>query len=209
MLDTLVQSILMILGLGSSVVPIASAGTMEAQPWSAKDFKSVYSVEEDEKVLATSYLSRDDLFVLTHEELYWVVAILDGDTLLVSGPDRELFQVRLLAVDTNEINGPDSTAECYGYEAALFTMEFLKDRAVRLTADPANKDEDPYGRKLRYVDVLQQDGSFLPLNEALLREGYASFPEEYPVTDPEKFSGLEKAAKAQGKGLWEACKIKS
>ncbi len=134
-----------------------------------------------------------------------MVAVLDGDTLLVSGPNRELFQVRLLAVDTNEINGPDSTAECYGPEAALFTLEFLQNRAIRLTADPANEDLDPYGRKLRYVDALEEDGSFARLNDALLEEGHATFPEEYPVTDRAHFENLEKAAQDSGKGLWGAC----
>lgn len=147
-----------------------------------------------------------DLLDLTDETLYWVVAVLDGDTLWVSSvSNREIFQVRLLAVDTNEINGPDSTAECYGAEATLFATHFLEDRLIRLTADPANDDEDPYGRKLRYVDVLQEDGSFASLNEALLSEGYATFPEQYSVSNPAYFENLEETAEAEGKGLWGAC----
>lgn len=144
--------------------------------------------------------------ILTDETLHWVVAVLDGDTLLVSSvSNREIFQVRLLAVDTNEINGPDSTAECYGAEATIFSMNFLEDRVVRLIADPANEDEDSYGRKLRYVDVPQEDGTFTRLNDALLFEGYATFPDKYPVTDPDYFKALEVQAKAQEKGLWGAC----
>lgn len=154
---------------------------------------------------ASPYLSKSDLEGLKQSDLVWVVAVLDGDTLLVSDTNRNLFQVRLLAVDTNEINGPDSTAECYGYEAALFTTEFLKNRAVYLRADPANEDKDPYGRTLRYVDVVQEDGSAVSLNEALLMGGYASFPKQYPVTNPGHFEALEKFAQVGGIGMWSAC----
>jgi endonuclease YncB( thermonuclease family) len=202
MLDSLAQFILTILGaLNLQKTPVASADTLQEQTWPEK-----YALEIEEQLdKEETYPQKDALLSLTDESLYWVVAILDGDTLLISGPNRELFQVRLLAVDTNEINGPDSTAECYGYEAALFTTEFLKNRAVRLTADPANEDEDPYGRKLRYIDVLQEDGSFLRLNDALLREGYATFPEQYPVTDRTHFENLEQEAQDANKGLWGVC----
>lgn len=176
--------------------PVASAEALEAQAWTPK----TPQVTEVEVIL-----KKEDILSSTTDELYWVVAVLDGDTILVSGPDRELFQVRLLAVDTNEVNGPDSTAECYGTEATLFTMDFLKNRAVTLSADPANEDEDPYGRKLRFVEVLQEDGSFASLNEALLREGYATFPEQYPLTSPTFFATLEQEARDANKGLWGKC----
>lgn len=180
---------------------MVSAETLEAQEWTKK-----YSLEivEELAVEPESYPSKDELLALS-SDLFWVVAVLDGDTLLLSAPDRSLFQVRLLAVDTNEINGPDSTAECYGPEAAQFAMEFLKNRAVRLSADPANQDLDPYGRKLRYVDVLQEDGSFSRLNDALIKEGMATYPDQYPTTTPDYFKALESQAREADKGLWGAC----
>ena len=188
-------------------IPVASAETLKEE-WEEKYVLSVIEEEvslEPEPAVILSYPEKNTLLALTDETLYWVVAVLDGDTLLISGPNRELFQVRLLAVDTNEINGPDSTAECYGPQAAAFTLNFLKNRAVRLTADPANEDLDPYGRRLRYVDALQEDGSFLRLNDALLSAGMATFPEQYPVTDRAHFEALEKSAQDQNLGLWGAC----
>ena len=179
---------------------MVSAETLEAQEWPEK-----YSIEIVEEGEAPIYTSKTDLLNLSAEELYWVVAVLDGDTILMSAPDRTLFQVRLLAVDTNEINGPDSTVECYGPEAAQFTLEFLKNRAVRLTADPANEDVDPYGRKLRYVDVLQSDGSFSRLNDALLSTGMATYPDQYPTTTPDYFKALQSQAQSQELGLWGSC----
>lgn len=166
--------------------------------WTAKYAETNYAEESTFE----PYITKEEIEA---KDIYWVVAVLDGDTIMVSGADRNVFQVRLLAVDTNEINGPDSTAECYGYEASLFTTEFLKNRAVYLYEDPANQDEDPFGRKLRYVYALQNNGEFKSLNETLLTEGYATFPEEYPVTDPNKFSALENSAKTNSKGLWGAC----
>lgn len=205
-LDSFLQFVVTSFGaLGLSSVPVAQAETLEQQVWPEKYALEIVEELEPELPEAFVFAEKEELLNLGGNDLYWVVAVLDGDTLLLSAPDRSLFQVRLLAVDTNEINGPDSTAECYGVEAALFTMEFLANRAVRLTADPANQDLDPYGRKLRYVDVLQEDGSLTRLNDALLFEGYATFPEQYPVTDPAHFENLEKQAQTQGKGLWGAC----
>lgn len=154
---------------------------------------------------STPLLTKETLATLKGEDLFWVVAVIDGDTIMVTDASGELFQVRLLAVDTNEINGPDSSAECYGAEAALFTMDFLKDRAVILQADPSNEDQDSFGRKLRYVFRLTASGDLLSLNEALLSEGLASFPEEYPVTQPEHFRSLQREAQAESKGLWGMC----
>lgn len=202
MLNLLLQSVLVLIGsIGFQAAPIAAAETLDDE-WIEKT--PIQSIEITEPSAAEP-ISKDTLAKLSNEDLYWVVAVLDGDTIMVSGANREVFQVRLLAVDTEEINGPDSSAECYGYEAMIFTNEFLKNRAVKLSADPANEDEDPYQRKLRYVDVLQADGDFLSLNEALLTGGYASFPEQYPVTNPEKFQAMEQAAKNANLGLWGMC----
>ncbi len=159
---------------------------------------------------AATVVTKEELLAKTTESqpstnLHWVIAILDGDTLLVSDKKREIFQVRLLGVDTQEVNGPDSTAEGYAFEATLFTTEFLKNRAVRLTQDPANRDIDPYGRKLRYVEALQDDGAFHSLNQALVELGYATFPSQYPITNPNLYSTLEKNAKTSEAGLWGAC----
>jgi endonuclease YncB( thermonuclease family) len=195
--STLLDSFLQLVLSLFSATPVASAETLEEQVWPTKH---IIEITEE-----TDYPSKTELTNLTDQTLYWVVAVLDGDTLLVSAPDRSLFQVRLLAVDTNEVNGPDSTAECYGPEAAEFTLEFLKNRAVLLSSDPANQDLDPYGRKLRYVDALQKDGSFLRLNDALLLEGMATYPDQYPTSTPDYFKALEKAAQEAEKGLWGAC----
>ncbi len=194
MFDALVQLVLSLVA-----TPVASAATLEDKNWQEK---TPVQVEEQ---AANPYLSKTDLVNASDGTLYWVVAVLDGDTLLVSAPDRSTFQVRLLAVDTNEINGPDSTAECYGIEAANFTLDFLKNRAVYLSADPANQDLDPFGRKLRYVDVLKEDGSIVRLNDALLKTGMASYPAQYPTSTPDYFKSLEDTAKANDLGQWGAC----
>jgi endonuclease YncB( thermonuclease family) len=194
MLEALLQLVLSLVS-----TPVASAATLQEMNWQAK---TPVQIEEQ----ADAFPSKTDMQNASDGTLYWVVAVVDGDTVMVSAPDRTLFQVRLLAVDTNEINGPDSTAECYGIEAANFTLDFLKNRAVYLSADPANQDLDPFGRKLRYVDVLKEDGSIVRLNDALLKAGMASYPSQYPTSTPDYFKSLEDTAKANNLGLWGACK---
>ncbi|MBU0981893.1 thermonuclease family protein [Patescibacteria group bacterium] len=149
-----------------------------------------------------AYIPQEDLICPSDQDLYWVTAIIDGDTIIVTDDSKNSFQVRLLAVDTPEINGPDSSAQFYAQEATLFTTEFLKNRIVRLRSDQANQDEDPYGRKLRYVDVLQADGTFQNLNEALLENGYAIFPTQFPITNPGYFTQLEQYARQSELGIW-------
>lgn len=156
-------------------------------------------------VLTKEEILKQAIAATAQDDLYWVIAVLDGDTLLVSDKKRELFQVRLLGVDTKEVNGQDSSAQCYSFEATIFTTEFLKNRAIRLTADPANRDIDPYGRKLRYVEALQDDGTFHSLNQALVELGYATFPAQYPITDPNLYGAFEENAKTEKAGLWGAC----
>ena len=112
MLDSLLQFVFsMIGGITVSSTPIASAEAISDQMWQEKTPLETQS--------PISFPDKNALLNMTKKELYWVVAVLDGDTILVSDSSRELFQVRLLAVDTNEINGPDSNAECYGAEATL------------------------------------------------------------------------------------------
>lgn len=180
-------------------------GTLTALSLQIKEVKADAVPPEPPATVLTKEEILQKTSTATTQDLHWVIAILDGDTLLVSDLKREIFQVRLLGVDTQEVNGPDSSAECYAFEATLFTTEFLKNRAIRLTADPANRDTDPYGRKLRYVETLQDDGTFKSLNRALIELGYATFPEQYPLTNANLYSTLEENAKTDQMGLWGAC----
>lgn len=191
----LLQLILGTLTALSLQIKEAKAESMPPEPPAA----TVFTKEEILEKTVTNAIATPQ------NNLHWVIAVLDGDTLLVSDLKREIFQVRLLGVDTKEVNGPDSSAECYAFEATLFTTEFLKNRAVRLTADPANRDIDPYGRKLRYVETLQDDGTFKSLNRALIELGYATFPAQYPLTNANLYSTLEENAQTNQMGLWRAC----
>jgi endonuclease YncB( thermonuclease family) len=167
-------------------------------------------IEQIESIQETmsqeEFISKEELQNLTDTDLCWVTAIIDGDTLYVSCEgDREIFQVRLLATDTAEVNGLDSNEECFGAEATTYVTYLLRNRAVTLFADGANEDEDPFGRKLRYVNILQPDGSWLNLSNLLLENGYAQFPSEYPTSYSEYFSKLESTAKDEKRGMWGAC----
>ena len=130
---------------------------------------------------------------------YTVVAVTDGDTIEVVGPDGDHDRVRLLGVDTPETKHPTEPVGCFGPEATAYTTHRLAGRSVRLESDVETRDQ--YGRRLAYVIV---DGE--RFNDELLRRGYA----ELLVIDPNHAHArtmlrAELEAKRDGRGLWGAC----
>ena len=91
-------------------------------------------------------------------DLMAVVAVLDGDSMVVESEGREA-EVRLLG-----INAPER-GECFSDEAAGSLRRLVADNRVRL----AGSDEDRFGRLLRYV--YTEDGVLV--NEQLVSTGAA------------------------------------
>ncbi len=130
---------------------------------------------------------------------YTVVAVTDGDTIEVVGPEGNRDRVRLLGIDTPETHHPTEPVECFGPEAAAYTTRRLAGRSVRLESDVETRDR--YGRRLAYVIV---DGD--RFNDELLRLGYA----ELLVIEPNHAHArtmlhAELEAKRERAGLWDAC----
>ncbi len=127
-----------------------------------------------------------------------VTGVVDGDTLEVAWPGgRE--RVRLLGVDAPETVHPERSVECFGPEASAFTRHRLLGRRVTLSFDRARR--DAYGRLLAYVALGRAR-----FNDELLARGYARLV----VVPPNGAHGramldLELAARAAGRGLWNAC----
>jgi micrococcal nuclease len=131
--------------------------------------------------------------------LYTVVAVTDGDTIEVVGPDGERDRVRLLGVDTPETHHPTEPVECFGTEATAYTTSRLAGQSIRLESDVETRDR--YGRRLAYVII---DGE--RFNDELLRLGYA----ELLVIDPNHAHArsmlrAELEAKRARLGLWGEC----
>ena len=115
-----------------------------------------------------------------------VVRVIDGDTIELLDGRR----VRYLGIDTPEIG------ERYYKEASDKNRELVGGKTVELQR--GNRDEDVYGRLLRYVYI---DNVFV--NAELVTEGYAR---AYIFDHEERYSRvllqLEEYAKLSKQGIW-------
>lgn len=128
-----------------------------------------------------------------------VVAVIDGDTIVVRFARGTTDTVRLLGVDTPETRHPTRGVECFGPEASAFTRRRLLGRVVRLEHDVERR--DVYDRRLAYVLVGGRR-----FNDVLLRRGYARFL----IIPPNGAHGralleAELDARRHRRGLWRAC----
>ena len=130
-----------------------------------------------------------------------VERVVDGDTVVVSF-DGDVESVRLIGIDTPESVKPNSPVECFGEEAAAFTVSLLpEDTPVRVERDVEARDD--YGRLLGYV-IRADDALFV--NAEIVRRGYAQ-----PLTIPPnvahvaEFVQAAREAEAADVGLWSSC----
>jgi micrococcal nuclease len=131
-----------------------------------------------------------------------VERVVDGDTLIVTF-DGERERVRMIGIDTPESVKPDAPVECYGHEASAHTAELLP-AGTRLHVERDVEPRDDFGRLLGYV-YRADDGLFV--NDELVRHGYAHTLRIAPnVTHAKLFAASADAARAEGLGLWGACR---
>jgi micrococcal nuclease len=67
-----------------------------------------------------------------------------------------------------------------------------------LQDDPECRDQDRYGRLLRYVYL--EDGTLV--NAEIIRQGYGFAYVKYPFSRMEEFRALEREARNKGRGMW-------
>jgi micrococcal nuclease len=133
-----------------------------------------------------------------------VTKVVDGDTMevLING---QSFNVRFVGIDTPETVDPRRPVGCFGKESSNETKRLLTGKNVILQKDISNTDK--YNRILRYVYLPLDDGSFLFVNDYLVREGFANVYTYPPdVKYNEKFREAEKEARENKRGLWASCK---
>lgn len=137
------------------------------------------------------------------EDSYVVTRVVDGDTIEVRRGSVTL-RVRYIGVDTPETVQPNRPVECFGREASKFNKELVENKKVRLEEDV--QAQDSFGRELRYVYVVNNDGQEIMANEALVLHGYAhaaSYPPN--VKYQELFREREREARDAKNGLWNVC----
>jgi micrococcal nuclease len=132
--------------------------------------------------------------------LYSVVRVVDGDTLVVNIDGKE-ETLRLIGIDTPETVDPRKAVQCFGLEASNKAKDILSGKKISLENDPTQGDRDKYERLLRYVFL--EDGT--NFNLYMIKEGYAY---EYTYNTPYKyqteFKGAQKSAQENQKGLWSS-----
>ena len=141
-------------------------------------------------------LSYDSYNSNISSELYKVVRVVDGDTLIIDYNGTE-ERVRLIGVDTPESVHPDKEKNTeFGTTASNFSKDLLTDKYVKIELDVQERDQ--YGRLLAYIyldDVM--------VNKLLLQEGYAkvaTYPPNVKYVDD--FTAIQEEARNNKKGLW-------
>lgn len=136
------------------------------------------------------------------EDVYAVLRVVDGDTLLVAPPagaaeSRREVRLRLLGIDCPESVKPDHPVEPWGREAAEFTRDFVSGGALRLQFDRRRLDQ--YDRYLAYAFVADK-----MLNEELVRAGLARVL-VYPGDSESmarRLRAAEQEARQAQQGIW-------
>ena len=117
-----------------------------------------------------------------------VIMVIDGDTVELADGRH----VRYLGIDTPEVG------DYYAEEATARNRDLVEGKTIELQR--GSRDQDDYGRLLRYVYV---DGIFV--NAELVAEGYAT---AYIFEPDDRYSQvlvqLEQYARIRELGLWAA-----
>lgn len=121
------------------------------------------------------------------EAAWKVVAVYDGDTIVMAKPDAPALKIRLAGIDAPEHD------QAYGPEATAALQKLLKGCDVHFMP----QDIDQYGRNVARVTACARD-----VNAEMVREGAAWVYTRYN-TDP-ALPALEAEARAAKRGLWAA-----
>jgi micrococcal nuclease len=130
-----------------------------------------------------------------------VKRVIDGDTILVSGPPTGTGLVRLTGVNAPETGDGRTTRECFGVEARRWLIgQAPRGAPLTLVFDVGQRDR--FGRLLAYV--YRADGAFL--NAGLVENGYARTMTIAPnVRHAKELQELQRRARSENRGLWGAC----
>ena len=131
-------------------------------------------------------------------EIVRVHRVVDGDT-VEAGPG---IRIRYIGVDTPETRHPQRPVECYGKEAAVVNRRMVEGKKVPLVPDTTEM--DPYGRILRYVSLLGENGEpAVFVNEELIARGLGR-ARPYPPNTREKrrLVASEREARRNRRGIW-------
>ena len=137
------------------------------------------------------------------DKIATVLSVTDGDTFRAEFRGRN-EPVRLIGIDAPETRHPDISKQCFGEKASARLASMLTGERVFLVRDGYQENRDPFGRLLRFVFLEDRSN----VNEALVRGGFATYEEQYPVAEPfrTELDEAERAAVDSRAGLWRTCR---
>jgi micrococcal nuclease len=131
---------------------------------------------------------------------YPVARFEDGDTITVTMDGHE-ERVRMIGVDTPETKDPRKPVQCFGKAASAYTKQLIGAQPVRLEGDTLSDNRDRYDRLLRYVYL--PDGRLVQAE--IIKQGYGFAYTSFPFTKSDEFSGYQRDARTESRGLWTDC----
>lgn len=132
-----------------------------------------------------------------------VLNVIDGDTIEVE-LNGQVKKIRYIGIDTPETVDPRRPVGCFGKQASEENKRLVEGKTIFLEKDVSETDK--FGRLLRYLYIRLDNGSYLFINDYLVREGYAfarSFPPDIKYS--ESFKEAERQARENLRGLWQKC----
>lgn len=136
-----------------------------------------------------------------NQNFFFVVKVVDGDTIDIDHPDRgyRTTRIRLLGIDTPETAKSPSGEAYFGPQASEFTRKAALGKRVKVILDIRHHLRGRYGRLLAYVELPDRE----ILNEKILSEGFAYADTRFPHEYLNRYLKLELAARKAKKGLWK------
>ncbi len=131
------------------------------------------------------------------DQIGTVVAVLDGDTLIVELDGRQ-GRVRICGIDAPERGRAGRRPEFLAAAATAFTQRAVLDRSVRLEREDGVPDRDRYGRLLRHVITPTGES----LAEQLLAAGLARVYRNTESSRRSRFEAIEEQARGRRLGIF-------
>ena len=133
-----------------------------------------------------------------------VIRVVDGDTVVVSGPQDVQERIRVLGIDAPETVSPRLPVQCGGPESTAFAQRVLVGRHVTLVPDPTQAGRDFYHRELRYVRL--EDGSDFSVESARAGMSRSYVFGRIPVAERGQIAAAQAQARAEHRGMWAHCR---
>jgi micrococcal nuclease len=133
-----------------------------------------------------------------------VIRVVDGDTVVVAGPQEEPERIRVLGIDAPETVSPRLPVQCGGPESTAFAQRMLIGRHVTLVPDPSQAGRDYYQRELRYVRL--EDGRDFSVESARAGMSRSYVFGRIPVAERKQIDAAQAQARTERKGMWSHCR---